>query len=94
MYDESDNFIPERWEKIEDNGGANKFHFIPFGAGARGCVGKAYALLLAKIFIIELVRKCNWTLTNPQSKMRYIPVPVAIDHLPVTVTRRYSTMSR
>lgn len=89
LYDESDQFLPERWEKLEENSDTYRFHFIPFGAGARGCLGKTYAMLLAKIFVIELVRRCDWSLKNPNPTMRYIPVPVATDHLPLTVTRRH-----
>lgn len=92
LFDDAESFIPERWEGLDELAGANKYHYIPFGAGPRGCIGKAYAMLLAKIFVIELVRRCDWTLKNPNPKMRYIPVPVATDHLPITISRRPSTV--
>ena len=94
IFDESERFKPERWESIEKQYDENKFQFIPFSGGPRGCIGKDYALILTKIFVIELARKCDWTLKNPNPTMRYIPIPLATDHLPINITRRPSNAGK
>lgn len=91
LFDHSDVFDPDRWEQIashSDTDNTKNFHYIPFGSGARGCVGKMYAQLVTKIFVIELVRTCDWYLKNKKVKLTYIPVPVASDHLPVEFRRK------
>ncbi|KAL4232173.1 hypothetical protein ACF0H5_009748 [Mactra antiquata] len=84
LFKHSEMFDPDRWNDDKLDKGAERFHYLPFGMGARGCVGKTYAQIVIKVFIIELVRTCDWTLKNENIQMRYIPVPVASDYLPAT----------
>ncbi|XP_053406786.1 cytochrome P450 26A1-like [Mercenaria mercenaria] len=90
VFEHSEKFDPDRWDKILStrNSSPEGFNYIPFGFGARGCVGKMYAQLVIKIFVIELVRSCDWCLKNKNIEMTYIPIPVARDHLPVIFCAR------
>ncbi|XP_077992862.1 cytochrome P450 26A1-like [Glandiceps talaboti] len=80
-----DKFDPDRFmpNRHEDKNG-DRFNFIPFGGGARGCIGKQLALLMLKIFIVELVRGCRWQLVHPNNiKINLMPSPLPVDGLPV-----------
>lgn len=95
LYRFPDRFDPDRWLEIDklsrDSGtDAARFHYIPFGYGARHCIGLTYAKLVMKIFLIELVQTCSWTLKNRDIKMLYIPATVPADYLPATFTWRKS----
>ncbi|WP_396612601.1 cytochrome P450 [Haloferax sp. S1W] len=52
-YDDSFSFRPERWEKNKDR---PKYAYVPFGAGARSCLGRAFALTEAKIVLATVLR--------------------------------------
>ncbi|XP_060063621.1 cytochrome P450 26A1-like [Ylistrum balloti] len=84
-------FNPDRWtgevsnlEKQE----TGKFNFLPFGYGGRICVGREYAKLLTKVFIVELCRACDWELVNEDITMTYIPVAKPKDSLPIHIYER------
>ncbi|OWF55062.1 cytochrome P450 26A1-like [Mizuhopecten yessoensis] len=84
-------FNPDRWtEELSDLGKqeTGKFNFLPFGYGSRICVGKEYAKLLTKVFIVELCRSCDWELMNDDIKMSYIPVAKPKDSLPLCIYNR------
>ena len=93
LYDDAEKFNPDRWydlDRMSEESGADvtRFHYVPFGFGARGCIGKIYAQLVVKIFLIELVQSCSWTLKNTDITMMYIPATVSTDHLPAVFKRR------
>ncbi|KAG9341821.1 hypothetical protein JZ751_018543 [Albula glossodonta] len=74
-------FHPERFmSKAPED--ASRFSYIPFGGGARRCVGKEFAKVLLKIFLVELVTKCNWTLLNGPPTMKTGPTVYPVDNLP------------
>lgn len=94
LYTDSDSFNPERWasipnlDKVGTENKTDRFNFCPFGGGARTCVGKEFAKLALRLFIIELVKTCDWTLLNESAPMKYIPVPRAADNLPLKIHLR------
>ncbi|SDX00556.1 Cytochrome P450 [Hydrobacter penzbergensis] len=49
-------FMPERFEKF-DYSGINKFKFMPFGAGPRGCLGVHFAMTEMKIILCSFLLK-------------------------------------
>lgn len=65
QYPKPNEFIPERWIKSNQDPScphsrnANPFSFIPFGAGARMCVGRRIAELELEIFIARIIRTFN-----------------------------------
>ncbi|KAL4640983.1 cytochrome P450 26A1-like [Arapaima gigas] len=74
-------FLPERFmaSAPEDS---QRFNYIPFGGGPRRCVGKEFAKVLLKIFLVELATKCNWTLLNGAPTMKTGPTVYPVDNLP------------
>jgi cytochrome P450 family 12 len=59
-FQESATFIPERW--LRDNASAcahaknaNPFVYMPFGFGARSCVGRRFAELEIEILVARFV---------------------------------------
>ncbi|KAK6328042.1 hypothetical protein J4Q44_G00000200 [Coregonus suidteri] len=63
VFPNKEEFNPERFmaKASEDS---SRFNYIPFGGGSRMCVGKEFAKVLLKIFLVELTLHCNWTLSN------------------------------
>lgn len=46
-----ENFLPE------NDISRSKYSFLPFSAGPRNCIGKRYATIAMKIFLIHTIRK-------------------------------------
>ena len=52
-------FLPERWQNITKDSfhsSEMNFHYLPFGVGARSCIGKEYALMFIRLFCAEFAR--------------------------------------
>jgi cytochrome P450 len=77
--DRRDSFLPERWFSLPaGDGRSTTFDYLPFGAGARRCVGSEYATLFARLFCVELARMCaGWQLSATTSR------PVEMMRVPV-----------
>lgn len=88
VFPNKEDFNPERFmdKSSEDS---SRFNYIPFGGGTRMCVGKEFAKVLLKIFLIELTLRCNWTLSNGPPTMKTGPTVYPVDNLP-TVFSSYS----
>ncbi|KAJ8264418.1 hypothetical protein GJAV_G00148930 [Gymnothorax javanicus] len=81
VFPNKEEFQPERFMgKSSEN--SSRFNFIPFGGGSRMCVGKEFAKVLLKIFLVELISKCNWTLLNGPPTMKTGPTVYPVDNLP------------
>ena len=80
-FDDEDDFgglkLNERLKSKE------RFHYIPFGAGHRRCVGKQFALLCMRVFIIEVVRTGKLRLVNGFPEIRTCPFVYPKDNLPL-----------
>jgi cytochrome P450 len=63
-YDEPLDFRPERWEADRNR---PKYAYIPFGAGPRSCLGRAFALTEAKIVLATVLRdfELDWGTDEP-----------------------------
>ncbi|XP_071446339.1 probable cytochrome P450 49a1 [Hetaerina americana] len=84
FFPQSDKFIPERWLKtrptantagsVEDFDATNKtkrhpFAYIPFGFGARSCVGKRFADMEIQILLAKIVR--NFQVEYKYGEIKY-----------------------
>ncbi|XP_046362369.2 cytochrome P450 26B1-like isoform X1 [Haliotis rufescens] len=86
LFEDREEFQPERWDEMDKKTrlSGKRFHYIPFGAGARACPGENFARMFVKIFIVELIKTCKWELKNKNPKISYFPVTKPSDDLPVT----------
>ncbi|XP_064518998.1 cytochrome P450 26C1 isoform X2 [Pseudopipra pipra] len=59
---------------------AGRFHYIPFGGGARSCIGKELAQAILKLLAIELVSTARWELATPgYPAMQTVPIVHPVD---------------
>nr|KAF6303620.1 cytochrome P450 family 26 subfamily A member 1 [Myotis myotis] len=86
IFTNKEEFNPDRF-MLPHPEDASRFSFIPFGGGLRSCVGKEFAKILLKIFIVELARHCDWRLLNGPPTMKTCPTVYPVDNLPARFTR-------
>ena len=60
VWDDASTFRIDRWEEGEPE----PFSFVPFGGGARKCLGFALATLELQVLAIGLVQKITWTVDD------------------------------
>ncbi|XP_072280641.1 cytochrome P450 26A1 [Pyxicephalus adspersus] len=91
VFPNKEEFDPDRFlaPLPEDS---SRFNFIPFGGGVRSCVGKEFAKILLKIFIVELCRNCDWELLNGPPVMKTSPIVYPADNLPTKFEPFNSTL--
>ncbi|ESP02824.1 hypothetical protein LOTGIDRAFT_111029 [Lottia gigantea] len=87
MFENPHKFNPERWNGERLKSADLRFHYIPFGLGARSCPGEQFAKLTVKIFLVEMARRCNWKLHNKNPDIDLLPSPYPKDKLPVSFTK-------
>ncbi|XP_053406375.1 cytochrome P450 26A1-like [Mercenaria mercenaria] len=80
-FEDATEFKPERWENFFVKN--NQFLYLPFGGGRRACAGKDLARLMLKIFALELVKGCEWSLENDIAEFETFPMPHPKDGLPL-----------
>jgi cytochrome P450 len=73
---DTESFNPDRWMSLDSPDSSSDFNFIPFGAGARACVGRHYVMLFVRIFCIELARTCRRWRLKATSPVQMLKVPV------------------
>lgn len=80
VFPDKDAFRPERF--LTRTPADSRFQYIPFGGGSRMCVGKEFAKVLLKVFLVEVVSRSHWTLLNGPPAMKTAPTVYPVDHLP------------
>jgi cytochrome P450 family 12 len=83
-YPRSLEFLPERWLRDNQERGcpnardANPFVYLPFGFGARSCVGRRFAELEIEVLIARMVREFHieWLHEPIKFKSQMVDVPV------------------
>jgi cytochrome P450 len=58
IYENPDNFLPSRWETLHPS----VYEYLPFGAGARMCIGATFALMEIKAVLCVLLQRVNFAL--------------------------------
>ncbi|XP_077678979.1 cytochrome P450 26C1 [Eretmochelys imbricata] len=79
-----ESFDPDRFgsARQEDDKGAGRFHYIPFGGGVRSCIGQELAKAILKLLAVELVRTARWELATPSfPEMQTVPIVHPVDGL-------------
>ncbi|XP_005385878.1 PREDICTED: cytochrome P450 26C1 isoform X4 [Chinchilla lanigera] len=77
-------FDPERFGAAceEERGTSGRFHYIPFGGGARSCLGQELAQAVLQLLAVELVRTARWELATPTfPAMQTVPIVHPVDGL-------------
>ncbi|XP_041516615.1 cytochrome P450 26C1 [Microtus oregoni] len=77
-------FDPERFgvEGKDAPGSGGRFHYIPFGGGARSCLGQELAQAVLQLLAVELVRTARWELATPAFPvMQTVPIVHPVDGL-------------
>lgn len=84
VYPDPMSFDPERWTRQP----AETRSFIPFGAGARHCIGEPLARATTAVLAVAVFQK--WTVQlQPGAKVREVPAVIfRPNRVPVHVTRR------
>ncbi|KAI6066334.1 Cytochrome P450 26C1 [Aix galericulata] len=74
-------FDPDRFSASRPEA-VSRFHYIPFGGGARSCIGKELAQAILKLLAIELVTTARWELATPTyPAMQTVPIVHPVDGL-------------
>ncbi|XP_003783753.1 cytochrome P450 26C1 [Otolemur garnettii] len=77
-------FDPERFcsGREDAQGASSRFHYIPFGGGARSCLGQELAQAVLQLLAVELVRTARWELATPAfPAMQTVPIVHPVDGL-------------
>lgn len=77
-YPNPNEFIPERWLKnSKENAKGNPFSYLPFGFGARACIGKRLADLEMEILVSNIIRnfKLGWNYPDMKVKSVLVNIP-------------------
>ncbi|KAM4852669.1 cytochrome P450 26C1 [Thomomys bottae] len=77
-------FNPERFGARREDalGSPSRFHYIPFGGGARSCLGQELAQSVLQLLAVELVRNARWELATPSfPAMQTVPILHPVDGL-------------
>ncbi|CAL4079553.1 unnamed protein product [Meganyctiphanes norvegica] len=86
FFSDAENFIPERWLRHQSSAAltcpkqsTGKHHshaFLPFGIGARSCIGRRLAETQLQVFLAQLLATCQVSTLQPtHMKMRMVSIP-------------------
>lgn len=64
LWDEAEEFKPERLLKSSLDFKGKNFQFIPFGSGRRSCPGSTFALGIAELALANLMHKFNFAMPD------------------------------
>lgn len=89
VWSDPDAFDPDRFTPARAEDHAHRFAWIPFGGGAHKCIGLHFGTLEVKAILHELLRSHTWTVA-PNYTIRWdnTSLPIPVDGLPLTLTRR------
>ena len=82
LYPEPQRFLPDRWQSISPS----IYEYLPFGAGARMCIGATFAMMELKIVLAMLLQRYWLTLTPGARIARQVTINLSPRYgMPMTV---------
>ena len=69
-FPEPERFDPARYLDPRQEDLANRWTWIPFGAGRHRCVGNAFAMMQLKAIFSVLLRDCEFEMAQPRETYR------------------------
>lgn len=75
-------FNPSRWMTEEGQSGLDK-SWIPFGGGARKCMGYNFAIMEIKVILSVLARKYDWSVDVHETFIQTSPLPAVTNGMPM-----------
>src|SRR5688572_3429416 len=69
IYNDPESFRPERFSE-EESKGRPSYAYLPFGIGARTCIGNKFAMLEQAVILVELLRKYRVELIDPNYEIK------------------------
>ncbi|MBV8161136.1 MAG: cytochrome P450 [Acidimicrobiia bacterium] len=81
IWGDPERFRPERWA----GGEPVPFSFVPFGGGARKCIGFALATLELQVLAVRLAQRVQWRLDRPTRRATGVANFAPADGVPITV---------
>lgn len=90
-FEQADQFVPERWLKHSNEScpiikKAHPFAFLPFGFGARMCIGKRIAEMEIEVILTRLIRDYKIEWNYPDLKIRSVLINFPISDLKFKIT--------
>ena len=73
LWPDADRFDPSRWAPGRPD--PPRYAFVPFGGGARRCIGFALATLELQVLVTRLARRARWRLEKPDASRPGSPAP-------------------
>lgn len=73
IFPEPQRFNPDRWLNISPSA----YEYLPFGGGARMCIGVTFALMEAKVILAQVLQKYHLTLPQDSRVDRSVTVTMA-----------------
>ena len=66
FWENAEQFIPERWEKLSIKEAGNRFIYLPFSKGVRSCIGEGFAWMEGVLLLAILGRRWRLSLAPGQ----------------------------
>jgi cytochrome P450 len=85
QWPEPDRFDPARWRPGAEPA---PYSFVPFGGGARRCIGFALATLELQVLVVRLAQRVRWRVERPDARGVGIATAVPKGGVPITVQPR------
>ncbi|KAL7612650.1 hypothetical protein Lser_V15G06362 [Lactuca serriola] len=81
--------IPKGWKLFWsapsrfEGAGPTPYTYVPFGGGARMCLGKEFSRVEVLVFLHNIVTNFKWDLLVPDEKIEYDPLAAPVNGLPI-----------
>jgi retinoid hydroxylase len=84
-FSQPDRFNPERF--LPERGEGKMYEFIPFGGGVHACLGAQLAMLIMKVFAVNLLYYFDWELLGQATFVQF-PLKKIRDNYRIQLLRR------